>query len=240
MKEAFIYKNDVIIAADLIGDEGFEVYYEYQDNIEEIMKEENILEFLEESKAKIKNNIREIEKKLEINNRLMFQYLYIGVIFGLFFVIFGILFGIFSDIWITAWALPLLVEITCSIFAVYTKINSRLLTKKLNGYKVELKEVEDKIKENKEYLEIVKKDKTVSDIKKEKIKKDVNYVRYKEQLNELKTYLEIYRKIGRNIEVYRKYYKNGVLDEKLETKYNDSQIKLIKKYLNDENKFLVN
>ena len=67
--------------------------------------------------------------------------------------------------------------------------------------------------------------------KAKEVSKKFNYVEYKEKLEELKKLLETYRLIGKNIELYNKYYKKGILEEKLQRTLEEEQIKLIIKYV---------
>lgn len=231
MKEAYVYKDNKIIAADLVENAGTEVQYDYQDNIEEIMKTENILEYLETEKVELTKKINNLNKRIKKNNKSLSHYLAIWVYYSFMSIGLGTFIGIISNIWIVTWILPLLITIIYSIFIIFTVINTNISIRHQKCHQLELEKIEEKIKENETLLETLRIDKRVSETKINEIKNKFNYVKYKEKLNKLKKYLETYRLIGKNIELYNKYYKKGILEEKLNNSLAEEQIKLIKKYI---------
>lgn len=231
MKEAYIYKDEQIIVADIKEDKCVEVKYGYQDNIEEILKTENILEFLNIEKERISKELLDIDKKRNNTENLTPTIIASWIYYSLLSVGFGTIIGLFTNIWLIVWLLPLIISLICTSSAIYNEINISILNKKQKGFKLELQKIHEQLNKNKTYLEKLKKDKRISLEKANKVSKKFNYVDYKEKLEELKKYLETYKLIGKNIEIYKKYYKKGILNERLNKILENDQIELIKKYI---------
>lgn len=231
MKEAYIYKDEQIIVADIKEDKCVEVKYGYQDNIEEVLKTENILEFLNIEKERISKELLDIDKKRTNTENLTPTIIASWIYYSLLSVGFGTIIGLFTNIWLIVWLLLLIISLICASSAIYNEINISILNKKQKGYKLELQKIHEQLNKNKTYLEKLKNDKRISLEKTNKVSKKFNYVEYKEKLEELKKYLETYKLIGKNIELYKKYYKKGILNERLNKILENDQIELIKKYI---------
>ena len=231
MKEAYIYKNNKIIAADIVENKGTEVHYEYQDNIEEILKTENLLEFLNIEKERISKELLDIDKNIDYNENLKPTIIASWLYYSLLSAGFGTIIGLFTNIWLVVWILPLIISLICASTGIYSEIKTDILNKNQKGLKLELQKINEQLNKNNTYLEKLKKDKRVSIEKAKEVSKKFNYVAYKEKLEELKKLLETYRLIGKNIELYKKYYKKGILEEKLQRTLEEEQIKLIKTYV---------
>ena len=236
MKEAYIYKEDQIIAADIKEDKCKEVRYNYQDNIEKILRTENIIEYLSQEKEKINNELKNITKHIKIIENQMPTILASWLYYSILSVGFGTIMGLFTNIWMVMLAMPLLITIICTTTVICNEIHSNILSRKERGYKLELQKVNEQLDKNTTHLKKLKKNKKTTTEKMNEISRKFNHVEYKEKLEELKKLLETYRLIGKNIELYKKYYKKGILEEKLKDKFEDNQIKLIKKYLNGKTK----
>lgn len=143
MKEAYIYKDNKIIAADFIENEGTEIHYDYQNNIEEIMKIENILEYLETAKKALIKKLNNLDKRIEKNNNLISHYLAVWVYYSIVSTGLGTFIGLISNIWIVTWFLPLLLSIIYSIFTINTEIYTNILIRQQKGYKLELEKVDN-------------------------------------------------------------------------------------------------
>ena len=231
MKEAYIYKNDKVVVADIKENKCIEVKYSYQDNIENILKTENIIEYLDDIESEIKTEIQNIESKLKTIDNLIPSLIASWLYYSLLSMGFGTILGLFTNVWIIVWGMPLLISLICVITGVCNGVYYNILTRKKTGFKLELQKLNEELSKNKTYLEKLKKDKKATQEKIDEISKKFNYVEYKEKLSELKKLLETYRLIGKNLEVYKKYYKMGILEEKLNNKFEDSQVKLIKRYM---------
>ncbi len=236
MKEAYIYKDNKVTVADITENECVEVKYNYQDNIEEILKTENILEYLSSEKEKINETLDSIDKQIKTNEKTFPIIIASWFYYGFLSVGFGAIIGLFTNIWIVVWALPLLISIICTITAFYNEISTNILLNQQKGFKLVLQKIHEQLNKNKTYLEKLKKDKKTTQERLNEISKKFNYIDYKSKLEELKKYLETYKMIGENIELYKKYYKKGILEEKLSYKLEEEQIKLIKKYINQNKK----
>lgn len=228
MKEEYIYKNGKIKTIDynIIKKE---LTYDYQDNINEILKTENIIEFLKKDKEIIKRDINNIKKQIK-NNKKNIESIkniwgFISILLTLFILkditLFYTLFIINSCIFLT----PILV---------FTDIN-RIHKKILNGNCTELEKIEKESKEYKEKLKELYENKTITETEIKKQENKVNYIKYKEELKDLKDCLRIYFCIGSNETKFKKYYDKNILDKKLNKEFNINERKLIKRYFDKEN-----
>lgn len=227
MKEKYIYKDGKINAVDynIIG---IDISYEYQDNIGEILKTENIIEFLEKNKNVIKRDIRELCNSIKRNNKKMDLLEKILVINSIVSALFLVLNPI---IFISFYVLTLGI---CLVYlSVFSSINNKYI-KIINGNRLELKELEKELVKNKKYLIKLYKNKAITEEKIKGIENKVNFVRYREYLKELRKYLKMHFYIGSNEKEFEKYYKDGSIDKKLEKEYDNDEIKLIKKYFDNK------
>ena len=153
MKEAYIYKNNKIIAADIVENKGTEVHYEYQDNIEEILKTENLLEFLNIEKERISKELLDIDKNIDYNENLMPTIIASWLYYSLLSAGFGTIIGLFTNIWLVVWILPLIISLICASTGIYSEIKTDILNKNQKGLKLELQKINERLNKNNTYLE---------------------------------------------------------------------------------------
>ena len=153
MKEAYIYKDEQIIVADIKEDKCVEVKYGYQDNIEEVLKTENILEFLNIEKERISKELLDIDKKRNNIENLTPTIIASWIYYSLLSVGFGTIIGLFTNIWLIVWLLPLIISLICASTGIYSEIKTDILNKNQKGLKLELQKINERLNKNNTYLE---------------------------------------------------------------------------------------
>lgn len=104
--------------------------------------------------------------------------------------------------------------------------------KNRNGERAKAEAAKKELEVQKEKLDELKKDKTLSpENSKCFTKKDIN----NKKINSIVTnFLDFYYTVGYNEEKYLRYYEKGILEKKLEKSFSDDTIECVKEYL-DEN-----
>ena len=246
MNKDYIYIDGTLI----VEDENFKKrIVDYTDNFEEVLKQENLIETMENKKGDLNDKLNKcLEKKKESKIDIKFSFaLYILFNVMIYFVyvkMFGInpilintpRFGVidYKIIYNT-----FLTSIATLIFG-YTSIKGFLKYKKSikieHAINSELEFLEKEIEIEKEKLEELNDKKNVvwptTGIK-------ISEVDDKELLENLKKQLELHYNIGYNSQKYFKYLENGILEEKLKDKnYTEEEIECISKYLEEKGPIL--
>ena len=229
MKDYYTYKDGKIKVTEYKKGEKTIIDYKYQDNIEEILKTENIIEFLEKNKMILTNDINMFQNKI-INNKkyrkktILLLILSLTIISPLLLI--EPIFFIFPA------------SLFMSIFGVNILSYNRLIdykNKVIKGNELELKKTNKIIKEKKEYLKELYKDQKITVQNIINLKNKNKDISFKEELIEIRDYLRMHFFIGCNKEEYKNYYLNNNIDNKLDKQFNEKERNLIKKYFEDLN-----
>ena len=218
---------------------------DYYDNLDEVLVQENIIEFME-------GIIQNLEKESQLSNKInRRRYIPVAFPMTLFMTTIGtpIMFNMFTDnpyvdtIFGTI-NLALAAGITMTLcflpfgsgveLIMHNEYKNSLKNEK--GINSELDFLKTQIVKEKEYLDSLKLDRTRD---KENIEFRTVEVDDIQQLEILRNLLMLYYDLGFNGEKYYKYYQDGKLDEKLEKYYSDTGIQLAKDYLEEKGPSLV-
>ena len=113
----------------------------------------------------------------------------------------------------------------------FSNISEKNLKKVVKGYEVTLKHLEDELLKEEEKLEELKNSKSLKS--ESKNKSSIEY------LKSLKKQIKIYYDLGYNNNKYKRQYKKGVLEHELSKNYDQEEIDIAKKYMEDEGPVLV-
>ena len=227
MKEKYNYAfGDVTVYDHIKG----EISYKYQDNIDEILKVENIIEYLLNSSCTLKAHTISLEKNIKKYNNILKSIDRLWNILSVINIFFIPISAIVS--------LIIFILLSSSLFLSHIIIGrtNNILEKSLNGHKLELEIINDELIKNREKLNLLYQDKAKTSEKQKEFVKKVNIVEYKEELEKLKEYLQRYFEIGKKLNKYENYHKKNTFDEKVGNDLNESEIKLVKRYLNNNKK----
>lgn len=241
MNKEYTYIDGKVIISD---ENDNKTQSEYYDNLDEVLVQENLIEFMEgkihslekESQLYKKNNVRRyipvalpmtlllstIGPSLLINNAFN---TYVDTIFGTMNL------ALAAGIPITLSLLPIGVGTELILYNEYK--NSLKREKGINSELVFLKE------------QIVKEKESLDDLKLDRTRNNENTdfrtvkVDDLQQLKVLRDYLNLYYNLGFNGEKYYQYYQDGKLDEKLQKYYSDTGIQLAKEYIEEKGPSLV-
>lgn len=236
MKEYYEIENDKVIAYDSnYGKQG----YKYQDNIEEILKKENIIEGLEDYLLELKDREKDlISRKNECVNSIL-SILKKSAIIILLMTLFTLLLYSSYDLF------PLLKGINIKFFCIgylgtqFFLGSSVSILETLQYYKIKkilyataMEETftENYIKRLNNELEKLKLDNKITkdNLKSEKEKK---YVNYRALLENYKLLAQLIFLIKYNEKKYEDYYNKGILKEKMDEKFNSDDVsKLVLDY----------
>lgn len=236
MKEYYEYNNGNYKVTDIKNVTKTEEIYPLKNNIEEILITENLIEDLEKRQDEILESYKtEWNKYIKDNNRI---FSLVALKFLIIALICMAVIGLIPS-FIPKLTISILMSLILSGTTAYNgykkiKKSSNNYNKILNGKKLEMNKVNKLLNEKTIYLESIIKDKSKVNV--EKIPTDQMKVNYKEQLKNLKNYLELYYLIGYNEKEYENYYNQGSIDEQLKNKYTQETRQLIKKYFEDKKK----
>lgn len=245
MNKDYVYVDGKVIVRD---EKDNYIEKEYYDNLDKVLVKENLIEIIEEQieKLTIKDEMSKKNKNkyipLHMYNALLVTfglpplliwystgtnpYMHtIDTFLGTFneVVFFNIISGILS--------LPIASSLT---FVDYSNFKDIKCEKE--AIKTELKYLKLRLEKEKENLDSLQKDKT-------KIKDNFKFrtikVDDKNELDKLNKYINLYYELGYNKEKYYNYFINGKLDKKMQKKYSEEEIKLMKDYFNQENSTLI-
>ena len=245
MNKGYTYIDGKVIISD---ENGNHTQSEYYDNLDQILVQENVIEEME---SRIQKLTKEVEKYPEAKKRYIPMYLYsvLGVILIapplLVWTLTGInpylgnidtVFGsvnqvLFLTLATGSCALPLGLVFTLTD---YSKFRDR--AKRGKGLNSELEFLKLQIDKEKETLVRLKEEKTRNNENTEFRSTQVND---KQQLEALRSYSELYYVLGYDEKKLSRLYKKGKLDEKLHKYYDDAEIELAKKHLEEKGPVLV-
>lgn len=235
MNKEYTYKDGNII---IDNENGKQKVIEYQDNIDEILVKENIIETMED-----KIQTLEEECTLYKNDNLPTSLkVLLSGIFLTFCLVFpmavGNYIGVFSSLnFYSITAMVISGVIGVSFLGVEYLID-KLYTKEEKGRQNQLQILRQDIKKEKNELQKLKECKT-KDKEKAQAVTNITIVNDTKEIDSLNSYLNAYYDLGYNDKKYSKYYKNGTLEEKLSSKYNEEEIDLVKNYIEENSPKLV-
>ena len=235
-----IYRDGKVLVIDYIknNEPAIEIEeYEYQDNITEVIKQENIIEELEILKKEIQNKIIERSnttnyysrmKKLLIKITIMLS-IFCSIVFGYTAFIGGGRFNLINSILFGTIAGTALPSALCGYFISSSNRYSKKALKEKQGYELELEKLEKELTKNKNKL------KEIRDIKIKELQDDFKNKKYTdnihlEEYRKIRNQLMLYYEIGENENEFSNYYNKGILEEKLNKYYETDQIETIKTY----------
>lgn len=206
--------------------------YEYQDNIKELLKQENIIEKLENEKTyinnRILNNYTTINKFTYANRILTVMWIFLP----LFFSFLGCLMS-FDIQQLLSLSIFSTIITTIGIIGPFNIFKNILkaATKSNNGYKLELEELEKELVKNKEILNKLQNNNSKENEQEAMNKKteDIHNI-HLEEYNKIRNELLFYREIGENNNKLLKFFNNGTLEENLNQIYDLNEIEKIKIY----------
>lgn len=186
---------------------------EYQDNIEYILKQFNVREYLDLRKlilnSKISSNDRAIKNNKQVNIGFLLAWIIGTIIFGYMSTI------IFSGISIATF-LPFIIG--SAIFGpliAYSKKNIKKFKKNTSACISELEEIDKQLNETEKKIEELKK---YNIRENEKTYKDLNKhikIDSKEELEKIREYLHNFYVMGYYEEEFYKHFNNGTLENTL-------------------------
>lgn len=229
MNREYIYVDGKAIIKD---DEGNHTVNKYYDNLDEILKQENVIEFIENE-----IRIQEISMKRNNKNNKDKSNYYFPVIFLTFLIlsIFSpVLFylienaSLFSSINVVFFLICFTFGTVLEIFK-YKKYKDDL--KKEQGFKSRLVLLKRQLVKEKDKLHKLKQQKTRNEIKEENKKIKINNV---EVLKEISKSLEHYYNLGYHSQEYYQAYREGILDYLLtQEDYSPDDIGLASEYFEE-------
>ena len=231
MKDGYKYKDGYIIVANYTNsDIREEEIRPYQDNIDKILINENIIEELNNIKNDLTTELETYENYIREGKT--------NIILGSIIFALGTLFiGTIASFIIN----PVLSYLVSLIFfsiiigkpTIYDMIQVILESKRdIKGCNIALKEVEKELtKVNQEQNEI---EKCKEKVKEEELKKDSSYrqLNYVEKLKELREYLTMISFYEMCKEQLSTYDEQGILEEKLKDELDSSQMKTLRRIIN--------
>lgn len=244
MNKEYKYVNDKAIVSD---EEGNQKVVEYYDNLNEVLRRENLLEEIESKITKLeeeKAQFRESEKYIPIvfPMVLLATFILVPILFKILGIggelkmpidtILGTMnkYTFFTGI-ISLVSLPLGALCELSFYN-----NYRSIKKEERAIDAEIDYLRKVLVSQKEFLEQLKKDKT-------KEKECENFktiiVDDMDLLINLREHLGLYYKINYDIDKYYKYYQQGNLSDKLSNSYNENGIEMAKEILEEKGPVLV-
>jgi len=206
MKESYLeYPNQKVVVSD---DKKGLLIYDSTDNTNDILITENIIENLEKVIQETITSIAEKKKKIRKIRRwdkiswVLLLIIVLLIIIGIYFIQKSIT----------------LVDIVCTVVLFLCKKDvfdsMKQLKKELHGLDVKLEETDKTLQQEEKKLLELKQDKTLSQevLLFEPVPKKIEY---KEQLQQIKEYLELNYHVGVKEDEYLKYYQEGTLRRNL-------------------------
>lgn len=216
--------------------------YEYQDNIIEIIEQENIVEELENEKNKLNNII--LNNFTTINNheylKKFLTVIWIGM--PLLSTFLGFILSFNPSVikpmfeikqpWLFMGIVgTLITSIVVSLPFFTSKKYLKEAKNENKGFKLQLEELEKELEKNKEILNQLRNNKSKENQQQAiERKKDNIHNIHLEKYRKIRRNLLLYREIGENENEFSQYYNNNILDEKLDDRYDAEEIEKIKTY----------
>lgn len=241
MNKEYSYYDGIVIVKD---DKDNQKPVEYTDKLDDILVQENLIETIENDIKDLeyeKRQYKYIKSKAFIPPFSIVCILFIMVAPSFIYYYFGdtsiyirevnTIFGTiksssFYQLVLTLGVLPLF-----SLIDAFIIWNHKHFLKRGKGIDQGLEFSRKQLEKEKEKLnELIQ--------KQEKVKREENFAVEKindaEKLREFKNMLYLYYNIGKNYKKYSKYYKQGILEEKLKKKYTSEEIEFSKEILKEQ------
>ncbi len=210
--------------------------YDFQDNIEQILKEVNVKEYLEKELERLEEEVISNEYAIKRNKK-------IKLAFGLYAIASPIFFGLLSYFMQINWKLTTFstigVGLSCVPFLILgCEICNKIFFKEINGCKIEIEEIKKELEKTKNNIKELQNNK--SNTKGQEIK-NIEYIKESsvEQLKALKEHLLAYYSLGFHEKELSKYYQQGMLDKVLEKEFDEDEIGIIKNHFEEKGTALV-
>ena len=230
MNLGYIYNNGDAVILDTKLKEISKV--KYYDNLDEVLKKEDLVEIMESNLNKLKKSITILNKEKKVFKSCVFIPLLVCLLTPTISISFMSYIGnIYIDqilnLILTIFFFPIGLALCLGFNA---KVN--YIRKNVNGKLNQIKYLEAEINNIKKEIEELKKDLTNSKLSNKEIK---SYkLDQKEMLKAYKNWLEIIYDLGYNEKKYLKYYQKGNLENKLKNYYEDEEIQLVKKHFDNK------
>lgn len=242
MNKTIIYKDEDALILDENDNQDM---VSNTDNLLEILETENFIELLENTIKEYEENFKSEEKESKI-------YFLAPIVIAISVATFGVLgtskyFGldnalvdtIFGEMTMTNFLLRTMVpgfSFMGGLLSLIEYNSHKSFKKNRNGERAKAEAAKVELEGQKEKLDKLKKDKTLSpENSKSFVKKDIDNEKIKQITS---NFLDFYYTVGYNEEKYLRYYEKGILDEKLERHFSDDAIDCIKEYLEDKTAIL--
>lgn len=215
--------------------------YDYQDNLIEILGQENIVEKLENEKKELNNEINNNYKGIKANKSSQKSLIPMSIAMIMFCSLLGFispsisLFGI-KQAWLSMGIVGFISSAVINgLTFISLKQSLKFLKRWKNGYELQLAELEKELEKNKDKLNKLKNNKSKKNEQQAMSKKtdDIHNI-HLEKYKKIRRNLLIYRKIGENEKKFFEYYNNNILEEKLNDEYDHEEIEKIKTYFKNK------
>ena len=200
---------------------------QYQDNIEEILYEENVIESIGNKRNELIYKKARINLKLKKKTNKVFRIILIlssiisAVIIPQTMISTTALLGVFHVKDVVTIAL-LIASIAFNVFDVVSeKKEKENLRKETSAITCELEFLYKQLDKEKEKLEELNNNKTKENIP-EGLK--ISKINDRDLLENIKHNLELHYNLGYNLEKYYKYLEDGILEEKINEEYSQSDV----------------
>ena len=200
---------------------------QYQDNIEEILYEENVIESIGNKRNELIYKKARINLKLKKKTNKVFRIILIlssiisAVIIPQTMISTTALLGVFHVKDVVTIAL-LIASIAFNVFDVVSeKKEKENLRKETSAITCELEFLYKQLDKEKEKLEELNNNKTKENIP-EGLK--ISKINDRDLLENIKHNLELHYNLGYNLEQYYKYLEDGILEEKINEEYSQSDV----------------
>lgn len=237
MKDSYkVLENEKIEVTDCDNHKNLTEYNLLIHNLEQILKEVNVKEYLEKE-------LKRLEEKAISSERAIKRGKKIELVFGLYAIASPIFFGLLSYFMQINWKLmtfaTILVGLSCvpPLILAY-EISNKSLFKVINGCKIEIEEIKKELEKTKNNIKELQNNK--SNTKGQEIK-NIEYIKESsvEQLKALKEHLLTYYSLGVHEKELSKYYQQGKLDKALEKEFDEDEIGIIKNHFEEKGTALV-
>ena len=217
--------------------------YNFQDNIEQLLEEENVKEYLEKE-------LKELEEEIIANESTIKRNKQINLALGLSVIGVTIFFGFLSynlqinnmiaGSWkILTYGSALMGLALATPLIWFGSRCNRKFSNIVNGCKVEIEEIKKLLDKTNDNINKLKNNK--SNTREQEMKKIPGYIKVNsiEQLKNLKNHLFNYYSLGTHEKELSEYYQQGILDDVLEEKYDEDEKVIIKKHFEEKGPMLV-
>lgn len=246
MNKEYTYVEGKVVVEDENGKKTLEDYY---DNIDKVLIQENLIEFIELKIQELERQSKSYEKN---NSKHYIPIIFPGTVLAttvgapllVNWLSEGVAFTTIMDTRLgpmscaAAFSLPAAVLMIpmAALMELSEYYSYKRSHKKEIGVKSELEFLEQFLDKQKEVLEELKHDRKREQEKKEFRTVPVDYSKEKQSLLNL---MNIYFDLGYNIEDYYKYFLNGKLEKKLQRHYNEPGIEIAKEFVEEKGPVLV-